>query len=344
VDRLETRGAAVQVLNGAPPERSASFGFDVSRQGTLVYRKTGSGVMTVQWLESTGTNKPLRAEPGIYANARLSPDDQRLALTLRDGLREDVWVYDERRDTMTRLTIGGICSNPIWSPDGRYVVFTARGTGMSWARADAPGQPRLLTLSRNGQVPSSFSPVGTRLAYTEFNPVSRTSEIWTVPVEYTAGQLQAGTPELFLKTYFNAVAPAFSPDGRWMAYQSSESGRFEVSVQAFPPPASGQAVQWPISSRGGTSPVWSRSGRELLYRSGDQVMAVKYAEKGGLFVVEESRVWAAKLGGPAFDLALDGKRLAVLTPVDSLETQRAEHDVVFLLNFFDYLRRLVPSQ
>jgi len=344
VNRLETRGTAVPVLNGTPPERSGLFGFDVSHQGTLVYRKTGSGIMTVQWLESSGANKPLRAEPGIYANPRLSPDGQRLALTLIEGLRQDVWVYDERRDSMTRLTTGGFYSHPIWSPDGQYLVFTAGGSGMFWARADAAGQPQFLTLNRNSQVPSSFSPDGKRLAYTEFNILSRTNEIWTVPVEYTGGQLHAGTPEPFFATDFNAAAPAFSPDGRWLAYQSSASGRFEVSVQAFPAPASGQGVKGPISSRGGTSPVWSRSGRELLYRSGDRIMTVRYTEKGGLFVAEEPRVWAAKLGGLAFDLALDGKRLAVVTPVDSSEADRTEHDVVFLFNFFDYLQRLVPSR
>jgi hypothetical protein len=138
-----------------------------------------------------------------------------------------------------------------------------------------------------------------------------------------------------------------SPDGRWLAYGSNESGKYEVYVRAFPPPASGQGGKWQISNSGGDYPRWSRNGHdELFYQSGDQIMAANYAVKGDTFVAEKPRVWIAKLGGTTspsqWDLAPDGKRVVVVTPVGSAEAPKQEHEVVFLENFFDELRRRVP--
>jgi hypothetical protein len=121
-----------------------------------------------------------------------------------------------------------------------------------------------------------------------------------------------------------------------------------VYVRAFPAPASGPGGKVLISNAGGVFPIWSRSGRELFYQSGDQIMAVSYTVKGDSFVTEKPRVWATKLGGltsgaRTFDVAPDGKRLVVLTPVEPQEAPRADHDVVFVLNFLDELRRRVPA-
>jgi hypothetical protein len=133
-----------------------------------------------------------------------------------------------------------------------------------------------------------------------------------------------------------------------MAYMSNESGMFEVYVREYPLAASGQSGRWQISNNGGNAPHWSRSGHELLYQSGDQILSVAYRVKGDAFIAEKPRVWIAKLNGVAgnaglsWDVAPDGKRVAVVTPVDSVEPPKPEHEVVFLLNFFDELRRHVP--
>jgi len=100
-------------------------------------------------------------------------------------------------------------------------------------------------------------------------------------------------------TPFNEINPSFSPDGRWLAYQSKESGKNEVYVRAFPPPSSGQSGKWQISNNGGTIPRWSRTGHDLLYQSGDQIMAASYTVKDDTFVAEKPRVWIAKLGAAA---------------------------------------------
>jgi hypothetical protein len=129
-----------------------------------------------------------------------------------------------------------------------------------------------------------------------------------------------------------------------VAYESDESGRDEVYVRAFPMPASGQAGKWLISNSGGGSPMWSRKEHELLYHSGDRMLAVKYTANGDLFVPEKPRVWLSKLGGSTdFDLAPDGKHLAAAVPAETPDAPKAEHEVTFLFNFIDYLRRRVPA-
>jgi Tol biopolymer transport system component len=210
---------------------------------------------------------------------------------------------------------------------------------MFQARADGAGQPQALTQSKTSQIPWSFTPDGKRLAYYE---IAGNRQIWTVRLEEQGGQLKAGKPEQFLKSSFNDRAPSFSPDGRWLAYQSDESGKDEVYLRAFPPPSSGQAGKWQVSNSGDTAPRWSRTGHELMYQAGDQIMAASYTAKGDAFVAEKPRVWLAKLGGTDWDLSPDGKRVAVVTPEGTAEGPKQEHEIVMLLNFFDELRRKVP--
>jgi Tol biopolymer transport system component len=355
IDRLETHGRAVPVLEGVAYNQGGFPEFDVSEGGTLIYRRSGSGgainLSTLHWLDGAGRRTPLRDTPGEYEWPRFSPDGQRLALDVTEQGNRDVWIYEWQRDTMTRLTIGANPGAPTWSPDGRYVIFS-RGVlgGLFWTRADGSGQPQPLTQSRNFQVSPSFTPDHKWLAYCEQRGLL--AQIWTVPVEDRAGQLRAGTPELFLEmpNVMGFATVSFSPDGRWLAYDSTESGRTEVYVRAFPVPASGPGAKWQISNAGGVFPIWSRTGRELFYQSGDQMMAVSYTARDDSFVAEKPRVWVAKLGGVAldrtrsraFDLAPDGKRLAVLTPVEPVQAPKVDHDVVVVLNFLDELRRRVP--
>ena len=350
LNALDTYGTAVPVLNDVAYNALIGSGeFDVSLTGTLVYRNASGGasaMTSVQWVDPTGAKEPLRAKPGVYLFPSLSPDGKRIALTVTEGGSTDVWVYDPERDAMTRLTFGGANYRYLsWSPDGQYVVFSSVGNGIFQARVDGASQPQTLTQGKAIMFPWSFTPDGKRLAY--YQLVGNT-QIWTVRLEDLGGQLKAGKPELFLKSGFNDAAPSFSPDGRWLSYSSDESGKNEVYVRTFPPPSSTQGGKWQISNNGGTVPRWSRTGHELMYQSGDQILAVRYAVSGDTFVAEKPRVWIAKLGAAvianvaAWDLAPDGKRVAVLTPVESTEAPKQEHEVVFLLNFFDELRRRVP--
>ena len=157
-----------------------------------------------------------------------------------------------------------------------------------------------------------------------------------------SGHLKAGTPEPFLKSTFTDLNPSFSPDGRWLAYQSDESGTNEVYVRAFPPPTSGQGGRRHISNNGGIFPCWFRTGQDLLYQSGDQILTASYTVKGDTFVAEKPRVRIARLAGAQWVLAPDGKRVVVVTLVGSVDAPKQEHEVVFIQNFFDELRWRVP--
>jgi serine/threonine-protein kinase len=341
----EMRGAPVPVLNDMAFDGAAGIAqYDVSRDGTLVYRRDvsgGGGTFRAVWMDETGKRETLAARPAWYASIpRLSPDGKRLALSVRDGVTQDIWVYDIERDQMTRLTFGTeTFAGPIWSRDGRYVVFGSIGNGLFWSRADGGGQPQSLVSRRSIAFPFSFSPDGSRVAFYE---VSGTPQIWTVPIEYGDG-LKAGVPERYMTTQFADTTPKFSPDGRWLAYESNETGRAEVYVRAFPAPSSGQGGKWSVSNSGGSLPVWSPNGRELLYQSGTQIMSVEYTAVGDMFSAGKPRVWLSAVGGAqGFDIAPDGKRLLVLMPTASGAAPQPEHTLMFVQNFFDELRRRVP--
>jgi serine/threonine-protein kinase len=345
VERLETRGPAAAILDDvAWVGQSGYANIDSARNGTLIYRfggdPVGLGLSSIGWLDSAGKKESLGAKPGHYADPRLSPDGKRLALVVAEGGSQNVWVYDLQRDAMTRLTFDpGIYVDPIWSPDGQYLVSGLIGKGVYLMRADRADPPQLLYQSRNFQIPFSFAPDGKRLAYHEQFP---SPTIWTLPLVRVAEGIKAGKAAQFLTTQSENYTPAFSPDGRWLAYVSNESGKNEVYVTAFPAPASGAGARWQISTSGGELPVWSRSRRELIYKEDDQLMAVGYRANGDSFVADKPRVWIAKLGGTQFDIAPDGKRVVTLTPVDTAESTKGEHEVVVLLNFFDELRRRTP--
>jgi Tol biopolymer transport system component/predicted Ser/Thr protein kinase len=349
LDRLEFRGTAVPVLDDVAYQAlSGGAQFEVSRSGTLVYRKGGAAALPmtiIQWLspgtDGAGRKEPLRSQPGMYISPRLSPDGTRLAMMVMDQGATDLWVYDLRRDAMTRLTSGAGPDSPVWSPDGRYIFFGTIRSGILWTRADGASDPRPLTGTKSNQMPLSITSDGKRLAYSEY---TGRAQIWTVPLEEANGQMKAGKPEQLLNGPFAEVSAAFSPDGKWLASYSNATGTYEVFVQAFPDTGG----RWQISNNGGRFPLWSPNGRDLLYQSGDQIMAVAYAAKGGRFVAEKPRVWLAKLEGfragfgTAWDLAPDGRRVAVVTPVETPAAPGQDHEVVMLLNFFDELRRRVP--
>jgi Tol biopolymer transport system component len=157
--------------------------------------------------------------------------------------------------------------------------------------------------------------------------------------------LRAGKPEVFLQTPADERYASFSPDGRWMAYASDESGTFQIYVRAFPD----KGGKWQISNSGGFYPMWSRTGHELFFEALDNhIMAAAYTVNGDSFVADKPRVWSEKrLAGSVnnvrnVDLAPDGKRIVALMPVETAEAQKAQSQVIFLENFFDELQRKVP--
>jgi serine/threonine-protein kinase len=347
LDRLEVRGTPAPVLDQVGYNAGVgSAQLDFSQTGTLIYRSGGAGgaLLTVTWLDGGGKAQPLLAKPGAYGRPSLSPDEQQLAVDVTEESGTDIWLYDLKRDTMTRLTFTGNNQFPVWSPDGRYIVFRAVGAGAYVTRSDGAGKTQPLIQSKNLQGSWSFTPDGKRLAFHE-QDLKTSYDLWTVPIVSDGAGLRAGKPEVFLQTPADERAPAFSSDGRWLAYMSDESGTYQICVRAFPD----KGGKWQISNSGGAYPMWSRNGHELFFEALDNhIMVAAYTVKGDSFVADKPRKWSEKqLGGTInaaknVDLAPDGKRIVALMPVETAEGQKAQNHVIFLENFFDEVRRKVP--
>lgn len=344
---LEVRGAPVSLLTQVAHDFSGGARFAVSQTGTLLYESGGAQgrALTVNWLEKNGKTRALVGKPGVYGRPSISPEGQRLAMDIADGSRNDIWVYDLRRDSMARLTWDGAVNQlPIWSPDGRYIVFQDQA-GLSWTRSDGAGKPEPLLRTKSATVQAwSFAPDGKRLAYFELDPATA-FHLWTVPLSSDGGSLHAGQPEVFLQTSADERHPVFSPDGRWLAYSSTESGDFQVYVRAFPD----KGGKWQVSRGGGVYPTWSRNGRQLFFESRDsRIMVADYTVDGDSFIPDKPRVWSetrlANLGlFKNFDLAPDGERVVALLPPEREEAQQPRRHVVFVENFLDELRRRAPE-
>jgi serine/threonine-protein kinase len=344
LDALEVRGAPTPVLNQvAYSSVRGGAQFEASQSGTLVYESSvpRSGSVTLRWFESDGKTRALLPKPGNYGRPSLSPDGRRLAIEVSDGSGQDIWIYDLGRDAMTRMTFDSKANQlPIWSPDGRYIMYQSQ-EGLFWTRADGAGKPQPLIRTKRPVFPWSFTPDGNRLAYCELDPETA-FDLWTVPLENDDAGLRGGKREVFLRTTSDERYPSFSPDGRWLAYASNESGNFQVYVRAFPDTGG----KWQISIDGGSYPMWSRSGRELFFESLDNlIMVAGYTVHGDSFIYDKPRLWSEKGLANAVsrsrnvDLAPDGKRFVAVLPAEGGE---AQHHVVFLENFFDELRRRAP--
>lgn len=355
-DRLEIQGTPTPLLEdvAVSPYLDGGGQFDFSTapsgHGTLVYLagKVADLAWPVEWLDSSGKMEPLIATPAYYSQPRFSPDGRRLALTMRTSSGTDIYVYELARETMTQITFGGHAQQPVWTPDAQHIVFqwSAGGFGIGWVRSDGSGEPRQLLPTQNVTNPYSFSPDGRRLAYYESNP-DTDFDIWTLPLDTSdPDRPKPGKPEPFLGASSQLVAPMFSPDGRWIAYRSNESGIGEIYVRPFP---AGRGGKWQVSTGFGSYAMWSNNGRELFYeRSSDHhIMVVDYAVHGDSFVPGKPRLWSGTRifmpGNTNLALAPDGKRFAVFPRPENEEPESGSVHVTFLLNFFDELRRRVPT-
>ena len=348
---LAVTGPAVPVVPAvASSSLSGGAEVEVSHTGTLVYVPEGENASAapLDWLTRDGKTTPLRAMPATWGGVQIAPDGRRVAFALTDAGDTDVWTYDAARDALTRLTLDpSVDRNPVWTPDGRRLVYSSTRTGTALnlysQRADGSGDTTRLTTSPNGQVPGSWHPSGRFLAFDESRPQTG-NDLLILPVEGDeASGWKAGPPTVFLSGPFTEQRPRFSPDGRWLAYESNESGAFEIYVRPFPGPGG----KSPISTGGGTNAVWSRARHELLYLAPDgRIMLVPYTATGDALQAEKPRVWSETpvqvrpLNGASFDLHPDGERVA-MAPV-SAATAGLTH-VTLIFNFFDELRRMAPT-
>ncbi len=288
--------------------------YAVSAAGALAYAPGAAGSQRIEavWADRRGVLQPLPAPPRDFDQLRLSPDGRHLAITVR-GDNPDIWVGEVGRGTLTRLTFEPFeDETAVWSPDGKQIAFAAsRGTGAGASRqllrkpADGSGSEEMLFRGDGHSHVSDWARDGGALVFTE--QVAATGvDIWILPLE---GERKRRP---FLQTPFNENWPRLSPDGRWLAYQSNESGRNEVYVQPFPGPGG----KWQVSTDGGARPVWAASGRELFYRYGERIM-VAPVEPGSSFSAGTPSVLFEGRFEEAYDLAPDGKRFLMLRTQDA---------------------------
>jgi Tol biopolymer transport system component len=215
------------------------------------------------WVARDGRAQPLAAPLREYDWPRLAPDGRRIAVEVSG----QTWIYDTARDTLTRLTFDGTQNDaPTWSADGTRVIVRSNREGapssLFWQMADGSGSAERLPAEQAPGIPHSVSPNGQLIAFGRVDPKNQ-RDIWILSVKDRKSAL-------FLSTPATEGAARFSPDGRWIAYVSDESGRPEIYVQPYPGPGG----KWQISADGGIEPVWNANGRELFYRSGNRMMAV----------------------------------------------------------------------
>ncbi len=347
IDRLEVVGSPAPVVQGIttePGPGGAQYGF--ANNGTLVYVSGEVEVpqYPVVWVDREGGVSKLWDADSSYASPSVSPDGRRLALSIMRDNNWDVWVFDLDREVSTRLTFHeGYDADQFWSPDGTYIYFTSDRDGVAKPyrkRADGSGDADLLTDSEIEFYPLSASPDGKVL-------IGETNDDG---IDITVLDLdQPGDPEPFVATPFSDRDPAFSPDGRWVAYSSDESGAAEVYVRPFP--AAGG--RWQVSDGGGRFPTWSADGRELFYRTDDGIMVATVETVGDTFRVGKARsLFEGNFRGGMFgisvfgyifrdfDVAPDGEHF-VMFPGD--EDRAAKTHVTVVLDWLDELQRMLPS-
>ncbi len=338
-ERLEIEGTPVQLAAHVDP-----VSFSVSPSGHALFLRSGGGAagFAVSLLDVAGKISALTMPAGAYGAPRVSPDGKRVAYGALGAKGYDVWVYDIEKEAASQLTFSGNVNRELaWAPDSRHLVF-GDGAALWWVRSDGASSPQMLLDKFKNPRPGNFSPDG-RLA---FSPVNNSGlpDVWTLPIDLQDPEHpKPGKTEPFQSgPDVVEVDPAFSPDGKFIAYASNEEGTEQVFVRPFPGPGG----RWKVSVNGGKFPAWSAATHELLFLGGDdRIQAAGYSVDGNVFSVRAPRAWSPtpirRMNVQQnFDVFPGGKRV-VMFPQPTVEQTGGNLHATLLLNFFDEVRRRV---
>ncbi len=332
---LQVRGQAEPVLQQiavAGPNGLAAVA--IAENGTLAYIPASVWYPDrfLIWVDRSGGEELVLEAPALYSDPVLSPDGERIALTIEQGSR-DVWVYDIARGVNDRLTSRpSEAFGPIWTADGSRVIYSAEEPqfDLFWRAADASAPEEALLTSPNDKHVGSITPDGNVMLFNENNP---DPNIWTLRLDGSGER----TP--VINTPFGESNPQVSPDGRWLIYTSTQSGRFEVSVVPFPDVTTSRKR---ISTDGGGASRWTRGGREIVYRNGKKMMSATFDPATGdvgIPTVIFEGPYAYSSFSPNFDVTPDGQRfLMVKIPPES-----APREISVVLNWFVELKAKVGN-
>jgi serine/threonine-protein kinase len=367
IDRLEPAGSPATLVEGVAASGLGGGQLDFSRNGTLVYLAGNPSLEAKRklvWIDAAGKTQPFFAAPARFEGPALSPDGERLAVSIGDPGRRGLWVYDLKREILTELPTGGhLLMGPVWAPDGKHLVYGSEpgSTGVMWIRDDIGGEPQQLTRddTHRGAVAGSVSPDG---RFVVFGTPGRGAQSLTIDTT-DPDHPKAGAPEPLLNTSAIIGDGTISPGGHWFAYTSPASGTPQVFVRPFANGKIAGSGVWPISNAGGAYPVWSRAEsqlRQLLYATSEgRVMVVDYTVEGDSFHYSKPRLWTDKQIGTIpggtldlregangitrlFDLTRDGRRIIAWVPEEQPKEAKVDLHVTMLLNWFDELRRRLP--
>jgi serine/threonine-protein kinase len=341
--RREVRGNPVAVIEGAVTKPSGAASFAISADGTLAYvaGATQAARRSLVWADRQGGEERVDVPPRSYAYARLSPDGTRIALDIRDD-QNDVWTWDLARATLTRLTFNpGLDRGPIWTPDGRQIAFsmvTAGAESVYVQAADGSGAPSRVTPEQGVFIPVSFSPDGKYLLLHASG---------TPPYDLVIVDLEAKTPpKPLLAEPYSESNGVISPDGRWIAYQSNESGRDEIYVRPFPDVNTGR---WQVSTSGGTRPLWNRNGRELFYYLPPGIVMSAAITPGSAFsagtpTAVVKGAYLSPQTGRMYDVSPDGRRFLLIKEARPEGESPPPPQLIVVQNWTEELKRLVPTR
>jgi Tol biopolymer transport system component len=327
--RLAVAGQPVEVTTGVEQDSSGAPLAEISSSGSLVYRRAGLASGHLVWVTRQGIEQAVTDVPRAYLYPHLSADNGRIVV----GVGTDLWIQDTRRSTFTRLTFQQTepASYPVWTPDGTQIVFRTP-IGLRSIDTDGSGRSRMITGTTSGDFPSSVSPDGATLA-TARRTTEGLADIYLISLAGDAAPRPVVTGPAF------EGGPQFSPDGRWIAYVSNESGQFQVYLRRYPGPEG----RWTVSTGGGTSPLWSRTGKELFYRDGNKMMAVSISTTPDVrlaparVIFEQPYAYGSTVALTNYDLSADGERFLMVKS----ESRVAHLSVV--LNWFSDLMRVAPG-